>query len=121
MKLGEPGVLCAQGVGSGVGCFEETLILVGLGMERTVLAVEKELVKRAHLLACSLGTISVAETREYIVCGERRRVHHVVSKETIVAQFVEEEFVGGEVTPWTLTFRYTTIRTCGATIRCATS
>ena len=63
------------------------------------MAVEIELVEGAHLLLRGGGHIGRNKTFPDILNSDRTRMKHIVGIETIVAQFVEEDFVGGEDSP----------------------
>ena len=61
------------------------------------MTVEIELMKRVHLLLRGCGHIRRDETLPDIIDRHGRGVQHVVGIETIVTQFVEEDFVRGEI------------------------
>ena len=61
------------------------------------MTVEIELMKRVHLLLRGCGHICRDETLPDIVDRHGRGVQHVVGIETIVTQFVDENFIGGEI------------------------
>ena len=69
----------------------------GIGVQEGVMAVEIELMKGVHLLLRGCGHIRRDETLPDIIDRHGRGVQHVVGIETIVAKFVDENFVGREI------------------------